>query len=89
VEKEEMMALEEVALTIRGESGAEVKVVPRDRGDEPPEPVFNGNFDQEGSVKLSLPRAYYVVLSPGFRTEPVDLGTGPSVQTVQLRKVES
>jgi hypothetical protein len=62
------MAMEKVSLTIEGESGAEVRVIPRTPSDPPPDPVYSGYLDQEGRVKVSIPRGYYVVLSPGFTT---------------------
>jgi hypothetical protein len=87
--KEKTMALEAVTLTIKGESGAEVQILPRTHNDLLPDPVFAGNFDQQGSATVSIPRGYYVVLSPGCETELLHLETGPLVQTVQLKKVQT
>lgn len=82
------MATEAVTLTIKGEPGTEVKILPRTQTDPPPDPVFTGNLDKAGSVTASIPRGYYVVLSPGCETEPLHLETGPTAQTIRLKKVQ-
>jgi hypothetical protein len=86
--KGEAMAMETVSLTIRAEPGAEVRVLPRTHSD-PVDPVFTGKCDHDGNITVTLPRSYYVVLSPGYETTPVHLETGPTVQSVQLNKVQT
>lgn len=55
-----------VKLTIEGGApGQSVRVIERDRGDEPPAPVLECGFDGEGRVSIVLPRGYYVVLVEG------------------------
>jgi hypothetical protein len=80
------MATPEVTLTIEGEPGAGVQVTHRNHRDAPLEPVYTGELGPDGRVTIAVPRASYVLLSGGCKTESVDLSTGPAARTVRLRK---
>jgi hypothetical protein len=83
------MAEKTVSLTIEGEPGAEVEVVYRDRGDEPPPSAYTGKLGPDGRVTVSLPRGYFLVFSPECEMAILHLETGPATQSVRLRKVKS
>jgi len=72
-------------LTIVAEAGASISVRYRDRGDDPPPPVFDGHVGPEGGVTITVPCAYLVVLSPGCETAIADLREGAD-ETVHLLK---
>jgi hypothetical protein len=40
----------------------------------------------DGRLTISVPRAYLVILSPGFETGNVHLENGPDDQTIELSK---
>jgi hypothetical protein len=61
-----------VELRIIGPPRATIRIVPRDRGDMPPSPVFVGTIDESGEVLVPLEKGYYVVLSDGYQTAPAD-----------------
>jgi hypothetical protein len=74
---------DEVTLTIVGGSGARVRVVPRDRGDDPPADLFNGEIGANGEISLKLPRGYYVVLGERH-TVPADFSDGTSWKRIAI-----
>jgi len=49
------------SLTIIGEPEEMVRVFVRDRGDEPPPPVWEGKLDADGRTTLDVPQSYLVV----------------------------
>lgn len=55
------MENETTKLTIVGEPEEMVRVFYRDRGDEPPPPVWEGQLDSEGRVTIDVPQAYLYV----------------------------
>ena len=83
------MMVEMASLTIEEEPGAHVQVLYRDRGDDPPPPVFTGRLGPDGRVTVSVPRGYFVVLSPGCETGIVHLETGLAAQTLRFSSVRT
>jgi hypothetical protein len=80
--------MEEVEVTIVGEANAPIQILYRTHSDPLPEPVYRGNFGENGRLIVSIPRGYYVILSPGFETEPLDLETGSTTQNVRLKALK-
>jgi hypothetical protein len=81
------MTRQDVRLTIEGEPGAGVQVTHRDHRDAPLDPVYTGELGPDGRVTITVPGTSYVLLSGGYERKAVDLGAGPTVRTVRLRKV--
>lgn len=71
-------------LILRGLPNAAVEVMLRDRGDEPPPPVFKGQLGVDGTLALSVPRADMVVLSPGCETGIVQFADDAELAEVTL-----
>lgn len=76
--------MSEGTLTIIGEPNADVRVIPRDRGDEPPPPFFEGPLGTDGVLTLSVPLATFVVLCPGCETGIAALTRDTPEVTVRL-----
>lgn len=60
-----------IKITITGTAGLEFKIIPRDRGDEPPPPVVEAALNANGTARVYLPRGYYVVTARGLATQIV------------------
>lgn len=74
------MKISTTSLTLIGKPGEKAKVIYRDRGDEPPPPIWEGQIGGEGRVTIDVPQAYLVVLGSRvhvplrlFETKPVAL----------------
>ena len=79
------MAEKTCQLTIIGKPGAEVRIVYRDRGDEPPPDVWSGKLGSDGKATVSVPQAYLVVLGSG-ESIPLPLHQTPAeTETVNLK----
>lgn len=74
-----------LTLMIEGEAGAQVTVVPRDRGDEPPPPVFEGKIGRDGRVMATIPKGYYVILCQRCQTAIVPFDRSVKTLTVKLK----
>lgn len=81
-----MASNETVSLTIEGAGGTSVEVHYRDRGDEPPPPVYTGAIPSSGVLTISLPRGYFVVLAEGYKTGIANFSDGAAAKTVKLEK---
>lgn len=56
------MPIPNTTLYLYGGSNEEVKVVYRDRGDEPPPPVWTGKLDDEGRATITVSQAYLIAM---------------------------
>lgn len=66
-------------LLIRGPADARVRVIPRDRGDEPPPAIFEGTIGDSGITAVELSPGYYVVLAPSG-TFPANVSPGSDLE---------
>jgi len=73
-------------LEIVGTPGGDVTIYARDRGDNPPPPIFEGTVPESGRLRLRVPRAYLVVIATGFGSAPVHFEDGTSFQSVDVRR---
>jgi hypothetical protein len=78
------MPIQQTRLTIEGQPGEKVSVMYRDRGDDPPPPIWEGNLDSEGRVTIDVPQAYLAVVGKS-ETQGLELHkTNPTSLTVRL-----
>lgn len=71
-------------LTVEGKAGTKFDVYVRDRGDEPPPPLFSGEIGPEGRLTFAVPLAYLVIVGADFESLPVHLEAGQKTQAVRL-----
>jgi len=73
------------AVTINGAAGTDVQIYPREHGDPPPPPIFEGAINREGRLKLLLPTGYFAVVNSSGGTLPLELEEqGPNSVTIEL-----
>jgi hypothetical protein len=75
------------SLTILGRPGESVRVIYRDRGDEPPPPVWVGQLGADGRVTLDVPQAYLLVQGDKGQAILRLFETRPASETVDLATV--
>jgi hypothetical protein len=56
------MDIGKTSLTIEGKPGEHVRVLYRDRGDDPPPPIWEGELGADGRKTIDVPQGYLVVL---------------------------
>ncbi|HEX8652839.1 MAG TPA: hypothetical protein VF708_18630 [Pyrinomonadaceae bacterium] len=79
------MDIGKTSLTIEGKPGEEVRVLYRDRGDEPPPPIWEGKLGADGRVTIDVPQGYLVVLGSNGGQAVLELyKTKPASETVRL-----
>lgn len=64
------------AVTINGKPGTDVTIHPRDRGDEPPPPAFEGAINSHGHLMVYLPPGPFAVVSSSSGTIPLQIEEG-------------
>jgi hypothetical protein len=62
------MSSENINITIQGRANEKVRVVYRNRTDPEPPPIWEGELGKDGETKISVPRAYIVILGEGRTT---------------------
>lgn len=78
------MSIEHTRLTIEGQPGEKVSVMYRDRGADPPPPIWEGTLDSEGRVTIDVPQGILVVVGKS-ETQRLELHeTKPTSLTVRL-----
>ena len=77
---------EKASLTIEAAGGTAVEVLYRDRGEDPPPPVYTGTIPANGTLTVSLPRGYFVILAPSYKTGIANFSDGTASKTVRLEK---
>jgi hypothetical protein len=78
------MAVGKTSLTISGKPHEEVRVVYRDRGEEPPPPIWEGTLGADGRVTVDVPQGYLVILGTSGQAVLRLHETKPASQTVRL-----
>ena len=78
------MPIQQTKLMIEGQPGEKVSVMYRDRGPDPPPPIWEGNLDSEGRVTIDVPQAYLAIVGKSG-TQGLELHeTKPASLTVRL-----
>jgi hypothetical protein len=72
------------SLTIEGQPGEEVRVVYRNRSDEPPPPIWEGKLGADGRVTIDVPQGYLVVLGSSGQAVLKLHETKPETETVRF-----
>lgn len=79
------MNIGKTLLTIEAKHGEEVRVLYRDRSDEPPPPIWQGTIGESGKVTIEVPQAYIVIIGSSGGVAVLSLHqTKPAAQTVRL-----
>ena len=79
------MDIGKTSLTIEGAPEEKVRVLYRDRGDEPPPPIWQGKLGADGRVTIEVPQAYLVILGSNGGEAVLRLfETKPATETVRL-----
>ena len=79
------MDIGQTSLTIKGASEEEVRVVYRSNADPQPPPVWKGKLGRDGSVTITVPQAYLVVIGSNGGQAVLRLDeTKSTAETVQL-----
>lgn len=79
------MEIEKTTLTIEGKPEEEIKILYRNRGDEPPPPVWEGKLDANGRVTVDIPAGYLLVFGSSGRDYILRLyETRPATLTIRL-----
>ena len=79
---------DQVQLTVVGDPGTKLRILYRDRGDgdEPAPPLYEGQIGNDGSIVVTLPRCYCVVLADGYETGIANFTDGSNSMTVRLKR---
>lgn len=79
------MEIGKTSLTIKGEPEEEVRVVYRSNADPQPPPVWKGKLGRDGSVTITVPQAWLVIIGSNGGQAVLELHeTKSTAETVQL-----